>query len=294
LYISFPIATEANVIFNKHRIFSPYDIFLWPSPGCMLKLVRFDYVDDAGDLHQNVNLNTENIIAKYGCGIYTFEKLIGQVDFTPEAISAAIPKPQFSFFMDPNNQEGAGSFYQRPFLASMMAESLGAQFVMASNPHSDCHYHQEDRLIIEQDWEKIFSFMGAPTHFTDPLQQLNPDNQLVAGETYHVPFELSYQYLARLQPDQLQKILESARNQFRENIQRYPELLPKKYQAIDGDVSSGETIIALHLRDSSKGDSPFSPKTLLDWQMFSRDYGLPDNNPDYYSKLYAHAVNQIV
>jgi hypothetical protein len=28
--------------------------------------------------------------------------------------------------------------------------------------------------------------------------------------------------------------------------------------------------------------------------MFSRDYGLPDNNPDYYSRLYANAVNQIV
>jgi SAM-dependent methyltransferase len=294
LYISFPIATEANVIFNKHRIFSPYDIFSWPTPGCMLKLVRFDYVDDAGDLHQNVNLNTENIIAQYGCGIYTFEKFVGEVECTFEAISAAIPKPRFSFLMDPGNQEGAGSFYQRPFLASLMADSLGAQFIAATNPHSDCHYQQEDRLTIEQDWEKIFSFMGDRTRFQGPLQELDQENPLVAGETYHVPFTISYQYLAQLQQDQLQKILESARIKFLKNIQHYPELLPTKYQATNEDVNSGKTIIALHLRDRSKGDPPFSTKTLLAWQMFSRDYGLPDNNPDYYSKLYAHAVNQIV
>jgi SAM-dependent methyltransferase len=219
LYISFPIATQTTVIFNKHRIFSPYDIFSWPTLGCTLKLVQFDYVDDAGDLHQGVNLNTENIIAKYGCGIYTFEKLIGQVDPTPEAISAATPKPQFSFLMDPGNREGAGSFYQRPFLASLMADSLGAQFVMASNPHSDCHYQQEDRLIIEQDWEKIFGFMGDRTSFQGPLQDLNQDNALVTGETYQIPFKLSYQYLAKLERDQLQKILGTARTKFLENIQ---------------------------------------------------------------------------
>jgi hypothetical protein len=44
LYISFPIATHSSVVFNKHRIFSPYDIFSWPTPGCTLRLLRFDYV----------------------------------------------------------------------------------------------------------------------------------------------------------------------------------------------------------------------------------------------------------
>jgi hypothetical protein len=37
--------------------------------------MRFDYVDDAGDLHCQVNPKTESITANYGCGIYTFEKV---------------------------------------------------------------------------------------------------------------------------------------------------------------------------------------------------------------------------
>jgi hypothetical protein len=50
------------------------DIFKWS--GCdTLKLERFDYVDDAGQLHQNVDVNEGNIDVKYGCGIYSFRKL---------------------------------------------------------------------------------------------------------------------------------------------------------------------------------------------------------------------------
>ena len=36
-------------------------------------LERFDYVDDNGDLHLNVNLNNLKHL-KFGCGIYTFTK----------------------------------------------------------------------------------------------------------------------------------------------------------------------------------------------------------------------------
>ncbi len=287
LYISFPIATETTTVFNKHRIFSPYDIFSWPTPGCTLKLLRFDYVDDAGDLHREVNLNTETITAEYGCGIYTFEKHSSDIACNARAIAASSPKPQLTFLMDPGNQEGAGSFYQRPFLASLLADSLGMPFVMATNPHSDCHYQQSDRAGIEQDWEKIFSFMGSKVTFANPLQNLPITDKLAAGQTYNVPFDITYQHLKHLDSSSLQTLLDHARKKFRENIALSPELIPFKEHADD-------TIIALHLRDRSKGDPPFSTKTLLDWQMFSRHYGLPDNNPDYYSRLYAHAVNQIV
>jgi hypothetical protein len=294
LYISFPIATQSAIVFNKHRIFSPYDIFAWPTLDCTLNLLRFDYVDDAGDIHQNVDLNTENIIAKYACGIYTFEKLIGDIDCNPNAILAEEPKPQLTFLMEPSNQEGAGSFYQRPFLASLMAQSLGTPFLLAANPHSDCHYQKVDHLAIEREWGNVFHFLGPTTQFPTPLQNLTLENKLVGGQTYNAPFELSYQYLDKLDKPSFQALLNPARQRFLENIQRYPELLPQARSAAEGIDGKPETIIAIHLRDRSKGDPPFSTKTLLDWQMFSRDYGLPDNNPDYYSRLYAHAVNQIV
>jgi hypothetical protein len=37
-------------------------------------LERFDYVDDAGDLHQNVDIERATPRVRLGCGIYTFRK----------------------------------------------------------------------------------------------------------------------------------------------------------------------------------------------------------------------------
>jgi Caenorhabditis protein of unknown function, DUF268 len=74
LYISFPIGQRNEIHFNAHRVFHPLDIFKWT--GCdTLKLERFDYVDDAGRLHQDLNLNEINLNVKYGCGIYSFRKI---------------------------------------------------------------------------------------------------------------------------------------------------------------------------------------------------------------------------
>ena len=39
-----------------------------------MKLVRFDYVDAAGNLHTDVDIQDVDANIKYGCGIYTFEK----------------------------------------------------------------------------------------------------------------------------------------------------------------------------------------------------------------------------
>jgi hypothetical protein len=75
LYISFPIGKTNAVHFNAHRVFHPKDIFTWPDSDNKLDLIRFDYVDDAGSLHQNVNLELGNIDVTYGCGIYSFKKI---------------------------------------------------------------------------------------------------------------------------------------------------------------------------------------------------------------------------
>jgi Caenorhabditis protein of unknown function, DUF268 len=74
-YISFPIGNKNQVHFNAHRIFNPVEIFNWFEYENQFKLVRFDYVDDLGDLHLNVELETFNSKLKYGCGIYTLIKL---------------------------------------------------------------------------------------------------------------------------------------------------------------------------------------------------------------------------
>ena len=76
LYISFPIGSADQVHFNAHRVFHPHTIL---SINCIVRemvLLRFDYVDDDGDLHQDVSIDDAIGRVKYGCGIYTFKKNI--------------------------------------------------------------------------------------------------------------------------------------------------------------------------------------------------------------------------
>lgn len=75
LYISFPIGRSDQVHFNAHRVFHPTSVLNYQGVKSNMVLERFDYVDDAGDLH--VDKRPEAIEKKigYGCGIYTLRKL---------------------------------------------------------------------------------------------------------------------------------------------------------------------------------------------------------------------------
>ena len=75
LYISFPIGKKNEVHFNAHRVFHPTDILHWADNKDSIRLERFDFVDDNGDLHQKMDVEKINIDMTYGCGIYTFTKL---------------------------------------------------------------------------------------------------------------------------------------------------------------------------------------------------------------------------
>jgi hypothetical protein len=75
LYLSFPIGLKNETHFNAHRVFHPLDILNWPECGEKLILNRFDYVDDAGNLHTNTDLLTSPPQTIYGCGIYSFTRI---------------------------------------------------------------------------------------------------------------------------------------------------------------------------------------------------------------------------
>ena len=75
MYISFPIGQNNEVHFNAHRVFKVDTIFKHPSIKEHMELVRFDYVDDSGNLHSDVTVQDFDIKIKYGCGIYTFKKI---------------------------------------------------------------------------------------------------------------------------------------------------------------------------------------------------------------------------
>ena len=75
LYISFPISNKSEVQFNAQRVFHPKDIFTWAERKNCLSLERFDYVDQYGQLHQKINIETNSFDIPFGCGIYQFKKL---------------------------------------------------------------------------------------------------------------------------------------------------------------------------------------------------------------------------
>jgi len=74
MYVSFPISWKAGVHFNAHRVFDPNEIFDWPSQKHQIELVRFDFVDDLGNLYKDVTTDFVPRSTEYGCGIYTLLK----------------------------------------------------------------------------------------------------------------------------------------------------------------------------------------------------------------------------
>lgn len=75
LYISFPIGQESQIHFNAHRVFRVEELLEWQQESIPFRILRFDYVDDVGDLHQHAEFGQVPSDLVYGCGIYTLEKL---------------------------------------------------------------------------------------------------------------------------------------------------------------------------------------------------------------------------
>jgi predicted SAM-dependent methyltransferase len=75
LYLSVPIGPQ-RIEFNAHRVFSIG--FLLSYFKYKYKLDSFSYVDDAGDLHENVKILEEKVSnnygCNYGCGIFELTK----------------------------------------------------------------------------------------------------------------------------------------------------------------------------------------------------------------------------
>jgi SAM-dependent methyltransferase len=76
LYLSVPIGPQ-RIEFNAHRVFSlPYLIELFESN---YDIDTFSYVDDEGDLHENISLGDKirvqsNYDCNFGCGIFELTK----------------------------------------------------------------------------------------------------------------------------------------------------------------------------------------------------------------------------
>lgn len=72
LYISFPISLKNTIYFNAHRTFHPLEIFSWIPKNIHLKLIRFDYINDHGNVFLKTKIKKIKDVSNYGLGIYTF------------------------------------------------------------------------------------------------------------------------------------------------------------------------------------------------------------------------------
>lgn len=70
LYLSVPIGRPA-VVFNAHRVFAPADMPALAKPW--FDLERFDFVDDAGNLHTQATV-AETPVLTYGLGVYSLRR----------------------------------------------------------------------------------------------------------------------------------------------------------------------------------------------------------------------------
>jgi hypothetical protein len=75
LYLSVPIGPQ-RIEFNAHRVFSLSYLINLLEPQFAIEAIS--YVDDAGDLFENVNVDAEGISANfgchYGCGIFELRR----------------------------------------------------------------------------------------------------------------------------------------------------------------------------------------------------------------------------
>lgn len=73
LYIGLPIGRATEVFFNGLRIMDPAEPPTWFEDPTQFRLERFDYVDDAGDLHTLADPHAMPPLI-HGCGIYSFRR----------------------------------------------------------------------------------------------------------------------------------------------------------------------------------------------------------------------------
>lgn len=71
LYLSTPVGRE-RVCFNAHRVFAPQSVL---SMFNAMLLVDFSYVDDRGQLHENVAVEAA-VAQDYACGLFHFKKKV--------------------------------------------------------------------------------------------------------------------------------------------------------------------------------------------------------------------------
>lgn len=177
--------------------------------------------------------------------------------------------------------EGAGSQIQQFLFAYLFCKAKNFQYAHVWGDRFTGHDSAISAGGIDQMWKDIFGLfkscsMANPS-ISEYFSDVDDDEIL-----YNIDFKRAYAFIERIGSGGINNLLESVRRDF---------YASNKYSG-SKLRSKEEFVIGLHLRALSAGDT-FRSYDSLPWQYFNFDYGLPNNNPRYYSLLYANAVNKI-
>jgi hypothetical protein len=173
--------------------------------------------------------------------------------------------------------EGAGSLYQKYLFTFLYAIGKDDSYIHTPAKLYKRHYQDSDLERMENLWELIFS------PITSCINQGNSPN--VSAPLSNIPFDISYKFIKNMNVSRREKLLRIVRNKFSEAFDEN-NLKPKQTQ--------NQFTIAVHLRSLGVGDIVFFKNYTYPWQYFNHNYGLSDNCPEYYGKLYSKAVNDCI
>lgn len=173
--------------------------------------------------------------------------------------------------------EGAGSLYQKYLFTFLYAIGKEVSYVHTPAKLFKGHYKDSDLERMEGLWELIFS----------PITSCINQNELpnLTAPLLNIPFDVSYKSIKNMRESSREELLKVVRNKFDAAFEKN-NLKPSEIKS--------QFVIAIHLRSFGVGDVEFFKNYTYPWQYFNRDYGLSDNCPEYYGKLYSKTINDYI
>ena len=187
--------------------------------------------------------------------------------------------------------EGAGSLLQRELFAYFASEIMGYEFIGINNKfligHEPDHITQEK---LNSDWgllrQCIANYIDADLILEEDVIDVKTFNSLSQAIIDYkfvdkvfflsIDFKIAHELYKKQSNYTKQKLVDDIRIKFKAKF----------------DFGTDE-VFALHIRCASKADEVFGFET-LPWQHFNKDYGIHNNNPEFYRRLYNGILKGIV
>ena len=177
----------------------------------------------------------------------------------------------YTYIPEADFQEGAGSIFQREILARLVAINDGIPFVRHYQLCNPAHEGSlNSRHIAAYVWNNIFSISNEI-----PLDMYING---IGSNIRNIKFQDAQNTLSNMNTKQFDNLVSEFRDQF---------IFHNKDLILDCRMKfSGQHSIGLHLRNYSSGDSQIGEMS-LPWEIFSEDYGLPNQNNMFYAHYYS-------